>query len=221
MKNFVASIALLFCLAVPTLAPAQEAQPAEAKIVLVAPDQIRVGELCRLDVSESVADSFEWLLVPQTPDFEVFADGRRAVFSARIEGEYQFIVACAKGGTVDVVSHVIRVVGPPPMPVTDSLAEWIPFWNWVEMLPQDECKALAASFEEIAARQDELTKPEDWLRATAEANRAVLGDRLPAWKPMLDKIGTALRKRAESGALDTPEEHAAAWLEVAKGLRNC
>lgn len=218
----IASLALLFCLAVPTLAPAQEDPVVEAKVVLIAPSQARVGELVRFDASDSVADSFKWLLVPQScPDFEVYDAGRKAVFSARMEGEYVFIVAVAKEGTVDVVRHVIKVVGPPPMPVTDSLAEWIPFWNWAEMLPQDECKALAASFEEIAARQDELTKPEDWLRATAEANRAVLGDRLPAWKPMLDKIGTALRKRAESGALATPEEHAAAWLEVAKGLRNC
>lgn len=227
MKSIIASIALLFCLTTPILAPAQEAPQtqeavtAEAKIVLVAPASVRVGELVRFDVSESVADSFKWLLVPQTPDFEVYADGKRAVFSARIEGEYQFIVACAKNGTVDVVTHVVRVVGPPSMPTTDSLAEWIPFWNWAEMLPREECELLAASFEEIASRKDELQSPEDWLRATSESNRKVLGSRIKAWKPMLDKIGKVLQKRASSGAMTTPEEHAKAWLEVAEGLRNC
>lgn len=225
MKPFLASIALLFCLTTPILAPAQEADvpavTAEAKIVLDAPSSVRVGELVRLDVSASEAASFKWLLVPQTPDFEVYADGRKAVFSARTEGEYVFVVAAALGDTVDVVRHVVRVIGPPPMPTTDSLAEWIPFWNWAEMLPSEQCELLAASFESIAARKTELEKPEQWLKATAEANRTVLGEDLTKWKPMLDKIGAALRKMAENGALVTPDDHEKAWLEVAEGLRNC
>lgn len=223
MKPFAASIALLLCLTMPMLAPAQESEPAgEAKVVLIAPSQARVGELVRFDASDSVADSFEWLLVPQScPDFEVYDAGRKAVFSARMEGEYVFIVAVAKEGTVDVVRHVVLVVGPPPMPNVDDLSQWIPFWNWAEMLPREQCEMLAASFEAIASRKDELKTPEDWLKATAEANRKVLGDDIERWKPMLDKIGAALRKRAETGALSTPEEHAQVWLEVAQGLRNC
>ena len=224
MKSILASLAFLAVLTIPTLAPAQESdpvQPLEAKVVLVAPSQVRVGELVRLDVSESVADSFKWLLVPQTPDFEVYAEGRKAVFSARAEGEYVFVVACAKGGTVDVVRHVIRVIGPPPMPQIDSLAEWIPFWNWVEMLPKEECDLVSSVFAGVAERKDDLKDTGDWLKATAEANRQALGDRLEAWKPMLDKIGAALRKKAETGALATPEDFEKAWLEVAEGLKNC
>lgn len=229
----IASIAILAVLTIPILAPtavvqevaisAQEAPaPAEAaKVVLVAPSQARVGELVRLDVTQSVADSFKWLLVPQTVDFEVYAEGRKAVFSARTEGIYEFIVACAKGGTVDIVRHTVRVIGPPPMPQGDSLAQWIPFWNWSEMLPKEECDALAESFATIAERKDELKEPQDWLKATVEANRQTLGDRVEAWKPMLDKIGAALQKKAESGAFVTPEDYAKAWLEVAEGLKSC
>jgi hypothetical protein len=217
----IASIALLLALTTPILAPAQaqEVPEAQAKLVLVAPSVARVGELVRFDVSESVADSFEWRLVPQTPDFEVYAGGQRAVFSARMEGDYQFIIACAKNGTVDVIYHVLHVEGPPPMPTDDRLDEWIPFWFWAENLPKSEALALADSFEAIAGRADELEQPIDWIKATAEANREVLGDRIDAWGPLLDKIGAALRARAENGALNTPEEHAAAWLEVAAGLR--
>lgn len=194
---------------------------AEAKIVLVAPRTARVGELVRLDVSESAADSFKWLLVPDSVDFLVYDAGARAVFSARAEGEYRFIVACAKGGSVDVVTHVIRVIGPPPMPQSDSLAEWIPFWNWVEMLPTEECELVASVFEGVAERKADLTDANDWLKATAEANRQALGDRIEKWKPMLDKIGAALQKKAETGALATPEDYEKAWLEVAQGLKNC
>ncbi len=223
MKPFLASIALLFCLTVPLLAPVQEVPAtAEAKVVLNAPSQARVGELVRLDAAESVADSFEWLLVPQTcPDFETYDAGRKAVFSARAEGEYVFIVAVAKGGTVDVVRHVLRVVGPPPMPQSESLAQWIPFWNWAEMLPKEECDLVASVFAGVAEQKATLTEGKDWLKATAEANRQALGSRLEAWKPMLDKIGAALQKKAETGALTTPEDYEKAWLEVAQGLKNC
>lgn len=223
MKSLLASLALLFVLTTPTLVPSQDTEPvpAEAKLVLVAPDSCRVGELVRFDVSDSTADSFKWLLIPVTPDFEIYDEGRKAVFSARVEGEYRFVIACAKGGTVDVITHVVRVIGPPNMPTTDSLTAWIPFWNWHEMLPKQECDLVAESFRSVASRADELKTPEDWLRATAEANRDALGDRLDAWKPMLNKIGAALRKQAESGALSTPEDHAKAWLEVAQGLKDC
>ncbi|MHC4372129.1 MAG: hypothetical protein ACYSW8_31370, partial [Planctomycetota bacterium] len=170
----------------------------------------------------STADSFKWLLVPESvTDFLTYDAGARAVFSGREAGEYQFIVACAKGGTVDVVTHVVRVLGPPAMPQSDSLTEWIPFWNWSLELPETERQQMAASFEAIAARAGELEKPADWIKATAEANRKVLGDRLDAWKPLLDKIGANLNERVASGAISTPEDFAGTWKEVAEGLRSC
>jgi hypothetical protein len=219
-----ASLALLLCLTTPFLAPAQDPMPApeedgEAKIVLVAPDSARVGELVRFDVSASVADSFEWLLVPPSQDFEVYDAGRRAVFSARVAGEYRFIIACAKNGTVNVITHVVKVLGPPAQPATDSLAEWIPFWLWTYDLPRAEKTALAASFEEVAARIDELKTAEDWIKATAESNRKALGPSIDNWGPMLDKIGAALLKMAQDGRLMTPEQHQKVWLEIADGLR--
>jgi hypothetical protein len=173
MKPLVASIALLLCLTSATFCASDtEVTSAEAQVMLVAPRSARIGELVRLDVSESTAD-------------------------------------------------VVRIIGPPPMPSDDSLAAWIPFWNWSAGLPQAECEQLAASFEAVAAQKDRLTTPEEWIVATAEANRKVLGDRLDAWTPMLDKIGANLMKRAESGALSTSEDHAKVWLEIAQGLRNC
>jgi hypothetical protein len=126
--KFFASVALLFCMSVPTLAqqddfnrPAVDQIESQAKVVLVAPSKARVGELVRFDVSESIADSFQWIMVPDSVDFETYDSGRKAVFSARSDGDYRFIVACAKDGTVDVVTHVVRVSGPPAQPETESL----------------------------------------------------------------------------------------------------
>lgn len=227
MRNIFASLVVLFCMTMPALAPAQEpmtpqpvVDPVQAKIVLVAPDSARVGELVRFDVSASVAASFKWLVVPPSQDFEVYDDGRRAVFSARGPGEFQFTIACAIGDTVDVINHVIKIIGPPPQPVTDSLAEWIPFWMWQYTLPAKEKIALAESFESVAARKDELKTAEEWIKATAESNREALGESInTVWAPLLDKIGSALLKMAQDGTLMTPEQHAKVWLEIATGLR--
>lgn len=223
MKPAIASLVLLFCMTVPTLAqettPSVDADGEKAKIVLVAPDSARVGELVRLDVTASVADSFEWLIVPPSRDFEVYAEGRKAVFSARAPGEFRIIVACAKAGTVDVITHVVKIIGPPPQPTSNSLAEWVPFWLWQHEYPTDEKLALANSFESVAARVNELKDAEAWINATAKSNREALGDSIDAWAPMLDKIGAALLKMAQEGTLMTPEQHAAVWKEIAEGLR--
>jgi len=152
---------------------------------------------------------------------EIYAEGRKAVFSARTPGEYRFVIACAKGDTVDVITHVIKVIGPPATPVTDSLAEWIPVWLWPTPMPHEECVALADSFEAVAGRIHSLLEARDWIRATADANRKVLGDRIDAWAPFLDKLGAALLKKAQDGALFTPEDHQKVWLEIAEGLRKC
>jgi hypothetical protein len=234
MNRRIASLACILLLTTPLLAQSDPAssrpvRPAvvaarsdagEAKIVLRAQSTARIGELVRLDVSESTADSFKWLLVPDSvTDFLTYDAGARACFSGRVEGEYRFIVACAKGSSVDVVTHVVRVLGPPATPQTDAFSEWIPFWNWNMDLPAEERDAMAASFEAIAARADELKEPGDWIEATAAANRKVLGERVEAWKPMLDKIGAKLLEMAQTGALSSPEDHAKVWRDIAKGLR--
>ena len=220
MKLFASLLLLLtsatFCVAQEPADPVVPSQSKEAKIVLEAPSAARVGELVRFDVSASVADSFKWLVVPQTVDFEVYAEGRKAVFSARMPGEYEFIVACAKNGTVDVVRHVIIIRSPPSHPATDSLEEWIPFWAYSLTLPSSDAEKLAAVYEEVAAANHQ--KPEDWIEATAAATRAS-NINLELWKPLLKKIGEALLKKAQEGKLTTPEQHKAQWLEIAAGLR--
>jgi hypothetical protein len=223
-------LALIFCYASATFcAPDTDVKPearvasveAEAEIVLVAPLSVRVGELVRLDVSESTADNWKWSMVPGSDDFLVYDSGGRAVFSARKPGTYQVFVSCAKNGSVDHTVWTITVIGPPDMPVGDNLAEWVPFWMWPLDLPTVECTALAESFEEIAARSNELTTPKEWIEATTKANRSVLGQNIEAWTPILDKIGKMMLKKAENGELTTPEDHKKVWLEIAAGLRAC
>jgi len=235
MKIYFASCILLLCLASATFCVATKGTPPlaqetnrievpdfnPAKLVLVAPTSARIGELVRLDVSESIAVEFRWLLVPDSVDFLVFDSGSRAVFSGREAGEHQIIIGCAVAGTLDVISHTIRVIGPPEVPAKDAFNELIPYWMWSDPLPSEKCQALAASFESIAARIEELPTPTDWIEATAQANRTVLGDQFDVWSGVLEKIGNELLRKAQVGELTTPEEHRKVWLEIAEGFRAC
>jgi len=207
--------------------------PADAaKVIINAPLTGAVGELIRLDVSNSTAESFRWVLVPDSVDFEVYDDGRHAVFSARKPGQYMFIVACAYKGTVDVVTHVINIGNAPvdpqvKYPVVEKPAEgaplttMIPYWCSQAKRPREETMKLAASFESIAATISAgvNTTPEAIIQATSDANRNALGDSLESWKPVLLELQTKFQKLAEEGKLTTAEQHAQTWREVAAGLR--
>jgi hypothetical protein len=204
----------------------------KARVTLNAPDKGVVGELIRLDVSTSVADSFKWLLVPESVDFQVYDDGRKAVFSARKPGSYMFVIACAKDGFVDVMTHVVHIVKPgdpdPTIkyPVVEkpqpgaSLTNLLPYWCAEARRTQEEALALAESFESVAAAiaGGAYTTPVEISRATGEANRAALGDSLASWMPVLSKLQGELKRRADAKELETPEQHAEAWREIAQGL---
>lgn len=201
--------------------PGTPAGPSEnaAKIVLTPPSTAKVGELVRLDASASTATSYKWLTNPVSADFEVFAEGRKAVFSARKPGAYTFTLAVAYKETVDVVSFTVLVEGPIAPPTTDSLEAWITYWMSDMNLPQAEKEALAVSFEQVSLKMISLATPEAIIKATAEANRAALGASLPNWIPLLQKIQVALEKKAKSGQMTTPQQHAEVWAEIARGIR--
>lgn len=202
-----------------------------AKIVIKAPIEAEIGELIRFDVSSSWAESFKWILVPLSGDFEVYNDGRCAVFSARKTGEYMFIVACAFEGTVDVTTHTVRVGNPTPRPgdypvvpepaVAAPLSDWLSYWCSLTVRVESEARELADSFDGIAAAISAgvYTTPEEIIKATGEANRQALGDSLTAWKPVLLSLQNEFKTRAIAGTLASPEQHANVWREVANGLR--
>jgi len=197
-----------------------------AKVVINAQEVAEVGELVRFDLTESTAESFKWILVPDAADFEVYRDGQRAVFSARKPGRYMFIIGCAYEGTVDVAVHIVTVEGnePPIIPRPDvnaSSDKWVAYWCAVNRLPKDEAENLAGSFESVAAQiaADVLQEVDDIIAATSNANKQALGDSLPAWLPVLRELQTTMKTLAGQGKLETPDQHQALWGEIAKGLR--
>jgi len=219
----------------------------EATIIVCSQEEGVVGELIRLDVSGSVAESFKWLLVPESADFEVYDNGKRAVFSARTPGEYMFVVACAFKDTVDVTTHVVVITDVDPVkpdkpdkpddpddpdtpdgyPVIekpmegDPLSAWIPYWCSQSRLPVNEAKQLAGSFESVAAMISAgvYTTPQEIIEATSEASKDALGERLKAWLPVLRPLQDKFQLMAQNGELVTPEQHAETWRLVAKALK--
>lgn len=181
---------------------AQAAQPAQA--VLTVPKTVAVGELVRFDASKSTADSFKW--IAPNSDFQTFEGGKKAVFSARVPGEYQFILAVAKEGTVDVITVTITVTDHP------NLKQLIRQWS--QGLPR--APAVAAAFERVAVTAP--ATPEEWIKLTAEANRKALGVDAPKWRPFFQKLSDYLHARAEAGELTTPEQHKEIWLQIAEAL---
>jgi hypothetical protein len=198
------------------VSPVVQQSGEQARIVLEAPTKGKVGELIRFKVT-SEADSIKWLA--PTEDFQIYDDGRLAVFSGRTPGVYTFTVAAALGGTVDVVQHTVTITGPPKKPTTDDLSLWIPYWAYGFQLNKEEASALAASFEDVADRITALSTPEGIIKATSEANREALGGSLATWKPLLVKIQSSLANKARAGLLKTPEQHTETWSEIARGLR--
>ena len=199
----------------------QDAVP-EVGIVLRAQDECEVGELVRLDATESDVDGLTWQILPATPDFEIIEDGRRAFFSARGESagkSFLIIVAGAKGGQPYLTHHTIDVIGVAPEPGPETLATTVR--RWVRNVEEYEGRkvqglALAQVFRKLATA-DDITV-EQILEATATANSAVLGDNLQKWLPFLEPLGQELDTLTEAGKLCTREDYKNVWLSIADGI---
>jgi len=212
--------------------PVEPVEPV-AKIVLKAPAKAEVGELVRFDLSDSTAQSFTWILIPESIDFVQYDDGRRAAFSARKPGTLMFFISCAYEGSSAAIVHTIMIIGPkvPDPVVPDSsiikpgvnadFSQWIIYWCAVNKCAKNEAAALAVSFESVAAQINAgiLQRADSIITTTAKANKAALGESLLQWLPVLQELQSTMKTMASRGALSTPDQHQALWLTIAKGLR--
>lgn len=180
-------------------------------IILDAQDECEVGELVTLDASASSAKTFIWQVIPETKNFVVIEDGARAFFSSSTSGEYLIILAGADDNRVGCVTHKLTVLGEPEIldPFTTLVKSWLPENSDPELL-----KALSRSFEESAKAND----VESLIKATAVANRAVLGVNLDTYKPFLVAFSTYLRVEYQSKSF---EEHQQLWRNIARILKSC
>lgn len=191
-------------------------------LILRAQDEAEVGELVRLDASESEVDGITWQILPDTSDFEVIEDGRRAFFSAREESagkSFLIIVAGAKGGTPYLKHHTLKIKGEPAPPKPETVASKVKRWAAsVEDYAgkAEHAKALAGVFRKLAEADDVTV--DDMLDATATANTAVLGADLDKWLPLLEPLGEELDTLTEAGELNSRGDYKEVWLLIAEGI---
>lgn len=181
-----------------------------AKIVLAAPVEAKIGELVILDASASEAASFKWRVIPETRDFEIIEDGKRAFFTSRKPGLYLFFIAAAKDNAVDCIVHELQIIG---NPITDEFTILIKSWL-PEKYDRRVLEALARSF--IASSEAESI--ETLVKQTSIANQAVLGNKLNLYKPFLIKLSEHLKQNYADASL---EEHISLWLKLAETLKTC
>lgn len=198
----------------------QEDESATAKVIVEAPDKVKVGELVVIDCSKSEADDFSWEVVPATKNFMVIDDGKRAVFSHGASGEFMFIIGISHKGKVHVKTHTIKVVG--GVTPSDGLATKIQSWCDKVQSPtkRDDALRLAQSFSSVSVILDDADGPLEIVQATKRSNENALGTKIGAWEPFFLDLRDELKRRASEGKLNDAESHRKLWLEISDGLES-
>lgn len=189
---------------------------ATSEVTIDAPAYADIGELVRLKVVGGEKSTFSWKPLEDGSDFEVFIAGREAVFSARKNGVYKFVLAVATEEQASVLIHIVRVGVPP-----ESTVEWVKVMCDKLQPDKDKVQKLAAVFSLTAEKIDSGVLPdiESILKATAESNKLVIGgdEKLLALMVELQKL---LKSKSDAGSLETPADHSKVWKELATGMES-
>jgi len=176
-----------------------------AEIILKAPDTCVVGELVRIDASESLSEELKFEVIPETPDFE--AVGKKAFFSSRTGGDYLIIVAGSEDNKPVLMTHVIHVEGTTGL---DSIIKEL-LKKVITSNGREEAIKLAQSFRAIAGTGIPV---DHILVSTAKANQLALGSSLEQWKPFLDGLALYL----DGLNLQTLDDYQRTWLTIADAI---
>ena len=218
--------------------PAPDVKPTPAnpaRIILPDTIEIEVGELGILDATKSKGVSFVWECIPKGLNVQVYADGRKLMFSSAQVGTYTCIVSSAYNDYIDqklvtVIVHPINydpdapTPGPaPPGPDDGTLMSKVHIWaQSVRSLGKvSEAKALAEAFDRVAVQIEAgtVTTTEGVQEATRKATQAALGPFASDWKSFLDNLQTYIKIEKRRGVLVTVEDHVRVWREIAAALK--
>ena len=196
--------------------PKHKRQQGPARII--AAEEAEVGQLVRLSV-EADADDYMWIVVPASEDFEIYADGQKAVFSARKSGDYLFIAAYCKNNKVSLLRHILKVKGPPkpvvPPGPNSTILELVPYWAQKYNISKEVQAQLSDNFSRAAsaAAAGQYSEVQELISATAQLNKTVGGEKL------LDEITRFIVEKAQAGELETMEQHIVLWNRIAAALK--
>lgn len=178
--------------------------------------EARVGQMVEFTAPEGI--KYDWKTIPETENFKVYEQGKKAVFSSEISGEYLVICGYTKGdGHVEVLVYRI-VADNRAAPLSLKVSNWCK--SVASPSVKQDAMKLAESFRSVAdlTEKGELADAEAVVVATADSNRAALGEQIINWKPFLEAMQKELIVMAESGTLPDAKSHVPIWDEIADAL---
>ena len=189
------------------------------------PNAAVVGELVRLQIK---GEQVKWQCLPKMEDIETFGESNdKCVISFRSNGEYTIIAAVLKDKVVTLETIKINVGGvspgpgpinPTPMTKIDTgLAAQVRAWAVDSRVDKQLAKKLAANFNQVAqeAQAGSLTTTGELINRTATLNQTL---NLQGFDSLMAHIQAELTSRADSGALQSVEQHIVIWNSIASGL---
>lgn len=208
------------------------------------PEQANVGDLVEIDASATEAKMYRWVMIPETANMRVVDGGSKLVFSSPVARSYTVVLAVNFGADIDLRVMNITIgnckddvckpeakpdmapgpkVEPKPEPKKVGMAKTIDrLLAQVDTAnKQEDARRLAENFETVAKliKQKALTTPEAIIAATSSMNRDTLGDSAPDWEPLTEGLNTLLNKMSSDKKLESLEDHAIVWLEIANALK--
>ena len=196
--------------------------------------EVKIGQLVIIDVTQSSGNVYKWSVMPETENFRVFDEGRVAVFSSGVPGDYTFFVSCCASDELDHKIIVIRVLnkypnpGPPgpnppnPEPVDPNAPIDVKIAYWLDGMSANkgDCARLGQSFDSVAAQIKAGVIPVAKIAAaTKESSRTALGHRADVWTPFMENLQAEIVARSKAGTLKTAEQHEKLWRQIGAALK--
>lgn len=200
----------------------------KARVVIKAPEKIKIGDIITIDLSESSGEGFDYEVEPLPPGIRTFDNGKIIVCGTGDKNvTYTFMISCALEGSSNIKVHKIKVYGAQDTETPETPGENIvvKVKDWVSEVDspskREDAIKLAQSFASVAIviNQGTFTDVKSLIDATAKSNRDALGDKIEYWAPLLDALHKELNAMAQLGKLSDIRIHGRIWSEVAQGLR--
>lgn len=218
-------LALMICLvttvsfAGPIEAPEVRKADRELYLRVVVETTVDEGAFIVVDARDTNAKTIQWRVSPGTT-YRVFENGRVAICGTGGSKIHKFMVIAVKDNDVIIKEYVISVVQPSKFqsmlhPIIQS-----EYLKIISKYREDDAEKLANVFKSLAlqVRSGEITDIQDLMTRTKNTNKAVLGDRVEVWTPLLLVLGEKLQSLSENGDLPDSESLFDVWLTVHNSL---
>ena len=196
------------------------------------------GNLVILTVPESTGSSFCWTVIPNETSigsYYICDGGRTLVFASRIAGVYHFILSAASGDEVRVLTHRLSyleqddITPLPPVIDEDSIYDWVQSRTKTLVSSdkfEQESEALANSLTQTVRmiESGQIRSPEQARTTQRSLARqyltAVSPESVSQWQNWQNTLAEKLTELDSNGKLDSLEQIADVFRQIARGLRN-